>query len=302
MTDLNCYGRSLGAHLHLNHAPALVSQTINKTPVAVTRCKLDTPVHGPTSPLPDEDAYMIVLQTGATSYRELWLDGKPTRTEPLNTGEVTLHDLRRRPSFKMYTPIDSVNFYIPRRSLDECTEEAEVRPINELRFTPGLGVNDRILAGLGLGLLPVFEAPEDVSQLFIDHYTRAIVAHVAHAFGGMQLGKAIWRRGLAPWQERRAKEFIDAHLDGDISVLQLATACRLSSSHFSRAFRQSTGMSPHQWLLRRRIEKAKALLRDPETSLASTAIAAGFANQSHFTRVFTRVVGFSPGRWRHANR
>ena len=301
MTDLNCYGRSLGAHLHLNDAPALVSQTINKTPVAVTRCKLDAPVHGPTTPLPGEDAYMIVLQTGETSYRELWLDGRPTRTEPLNPGEVTLHDLRRRPSFKMYTPIDSVNFYIPRRSLDECADDAGMRRIDELKFTPGVGVNDRILAGLGLGLLPVFDAPENVSQLFIDHYTRAIVAHVAHAFGGMRLREAARRRGLAPWQARRAKEMIDAHLDGEISVLQLATACRLSRRHFSRAFRQSTGMSPHQWLLRHRVEKAKQLLRDPKISLASVAIAAGFASQSHFTRVFTRIVGFSPGRWRHAN-
>jgi len=183
-----------------------------------------------------------------------------------------------------------------------CPTKPRRRASQMLKFTPGLGVNDRILAGLGLGLLPVFEAPEEVSQLFIDHYTRAIVAHVAHSFGGMQVREAAWRRGLAPWQQRRAKEFIDAHLDGDISVLQLAAACRLSSSQFSRAFRQSTGMSPHRWLLKRRVERAKQLLRDPDQSLASAALAAGFANQSHLTRVFTRIAGISPGRWRHANR
>jgi len=299
--ETGAYGSRLGEHLHLNRVPALVSRTIAKVPVAATRCTLDAPTHGPTSPIPAEDAYMVVLQTGQRSYRELWLEGKSVRTEPLNAGEVALHDLRRRPVFKMYTPIDSLNFYIPRHALDTCADDANTRRIEELRFTPGIGINDKILAALASVLMPAFEHPDDVSQLFVDHVTSAIVAHLAHSLGGMKERERRAHGGLAPWQERRAKEYVDANLDGDMSVMLLARACGLSTKHFSRAFRQSTGLAPHQWLLQRRIDKAKQLLRGA-LSLADVALTCGFADQSHFTRVFTRAVGLSPGQWRRAHR
>jgi len=296
------FGAALGRHLRLDHVPALAARTIDKTPIAITRCRLDWPTHGPTSPIPPEDAYMIVLQTGQPSRRELWLDGKSVRTEPLDPGDVALHDLRRRPVFKMYTPIDSVNFYIPRHALDACADDAEARRIGDLAFTPGIGVSDRILAAMASAILPAFEHPDQVSQLFVDHFTSAIVAHVASAFGGMHVGRRPPRGGLAPWQERRAKELLDANLAGDVTLSMLADVCDLSTRHFTRAFRQSIGLSPHQWLLQRRIDRARELLRDRSLSLADAAIACGFANQAHFTKVFTRLAGASPGRWRRAHR
>ncbi|SDK44319.1 helix-turn-helix domain-containing protein [Pseudomonas indica] len=102
---------------------------------------------------------------------------------------------------------------------------------------------------------------------------------------------------LSAWQERRAKELIAAHLGSGLSIARLARECSLSRSHFSRAFHGSTGVSPHQWLTRQRIEHAKRLLLD---DLLITRIAqdCGFADQAHFSRVFTRLVGLSPSRWR----
>lgn len=301
MTETGAYGRRLGEHLHLDRVPALVSKTTDKALVAVTRCVLDAPSHGPTSPIPGEDAYMVVLQTGQRSHRELWLDGKSVRTEPLNPGEVALHDLRRRPVFKMYTPIDSLNIYIPRCALDACADDANARRIEELNFTPGVGINDEILAALGAALLPAFAHSAHVSQLFVDHVTFAIVTHLAYSLGGMKDQERLTRGGLALWQQRRVKEFVDANLDGNMTVMLLARACGLSTKHFSRAFRQSTGLSPHQWLLHRRIDRAKQLLRGT-LPLADLALACGFADQSHFTRVFTRAVGLSPGQWRRTHR
>jgi AraC family transcriptional regulator len=294
------YGKGLGEHLRLDRVPALVTKTINKTTVAVTRCRLDAPTHGPTSPIPAEDAYMVVLQTGKRSHRELWLDGKPVRTQPLNPGEVTLHDLRRRPAFKMYTPIDSLNFYVPRRALDSHAEDAGAPKIDELHFTPGAGSDEKILATLGQTLLPAFEHPDHVSRLFIEHVTWAFVSQLAHSFGGISLHERRVRGGLAPWQERRVRGVIEANLDGEVPLGMLAAECGLSVSHFSRAFRQSIGTSPHRWLLRRRVELAQERLRDPKLSLSEVALSCGFADQSHFTRVFTSLSGMSPGAWRRS--
>lgn len=302
MASAGAYGEKLGEYLNLERVPAFVSRTLTKAPVAVTRCMLDAPSHGPTSPIPCEDAYMVVLQTGQRSHRELWLDGQSIKTEPLNPGEVALHDLRRRPVFKMYTPIDSLNFYVPRQALDVYADDANARRIDELHFTPGIGINDKTIAALGSALLPAFKHPNQVSRLFIDHVTFAIVAQLAYSLGRMKVQDRPARGGLAPWQQRCAKEFVDANLDGDISVMVLARACGLSSKHFSRAFRQSIGMAPHQWLLQRRVDKAKQLLRNAELPLSEVAAACGFADQSHFTRVFTRSAGVSPGQWRRLHR
>jgi AraC-like DNA-binding protein len=104
--------------------------------------------------------------------------------------------------------------------------------------------------------------------------------------------------GLAPWQLRRAEALMSEDLTARVPLGQLAQACSLSVRHFARAFRQSTGIPPHRWLLNRRIQRAKELLGDSRLSLFDVAVACGFGDQSHFTRMFSAAVGLSPGLWR----
>ena len=151
---------------------------------------------------------------------------------------------------------------------------------------------------LGLSLLPALRAPEQVSRLFMDHLALAISAHVAQTYGGMAPYSKPIQGGLAPWQEKRAKDMLAGDLTGATPLHEIASACDLSVSHFSRAFRRSTGLAPHAWLLQTRVETAKEMLRRRDASLSMVALACGFADQSHFTRVFTRRVSLSPGAWR----
>ncbi len=89
-----------------------------------------------------------------------------------------------------------------------------------------------------------------------------------------------------------------AHLDKKISLLRVAEASRLSVSYFSRAFKDSTGISPWQWLVALRVETAQNLVENLQVPLAEIAYMCGFADQSHFTRVFGRALGRGPGAWR----
>jgi AraC family transcriptional regulator len=107
------------------------------------------------------------------------------------------------------------------------------------------------------------------------------------------------RGGLAPWQERRAKEMIASNLDG-VPVQELARECRLSRAHFSRAFRRSVGVTPHNWLIEQRIVLSKKKLRDDRLSLADVGVECGFSDHAHFTRHFARIVGVTPSAWRRA--
>lgn len=110
------------------------------------------------------------------------------------------------------------------------------------------------------------------------------------------------RGHLAPWQLRRVTEYFAAHLADDIRLQQACELISLSKAHFCRAFKLSTGLAPHQWLLRARINKAKQVLLETDCPLAQIAVEVGFSDQAHFTRAFGRVAGNTPGAWQRAHR
>lgn len=108
--------------------------------------------------------------------------------------------------------------------------------------------------------------------------------------------------GLAPWQARRVRAFIDANLSERIMIGELSEVARLSSSHFSRAFKRTFGVAPYAFVLRRRMEHAQCLMLATETPLCQIALECGFADQSHFSRLFQRAMGTSPNEWRRFGR
>jgi AraC-like DNA-binding protein len=120
--------------------------------------------------------------------------------------------------------------------------------------------------------------------------------------GGPAPPDGVLRGGLAPWQERRAKQMLAADLKSRVRLGELAAACRLSRSHFARAFKASTGLAPHQWRLREQVRLAQRLLAGSARPIGQIAAECGFADQSHLTRAFSRIVHATPARWRAERR
>jgi AraC family transcriptional regulator len=108
------------------------------------------------------------------------------------------------------------------------------------------------------------------------------------------------RGGLASWQIRRVTAHIEADLAAKVRIKDLAGLIEVSSSHFSRAFKESFADTPHRYVMRRRLERAKALMLATKTSLGRIAADCGFADQPHFNRHFRRQVGENPNAWRRA--
>jgi AraC family transcriptional regulator len=108
------------------------------------------------------------------------------------------------------------------------------------------------------------------------------------------------RGGLSPWQIRKVTNHVEAHLDRPIRNEDLATIVRLNPSHFGHVFRNSFGEPPHEYVIRRRIERAQGIMLSTDASLSEIALDCGLADQSHLTRLFRRVVGESPRAWRRA--
>lgn len=108
------------------------------------------------------------------------------------------------------------------------------------------------------------------------------------------------RGGLAPWQIRKVASHIEAQLDQPLKNEDLAALVRLNPSHFARAFRNSFGEPPHEYVMRRRVERAQGLMLSTSASLSEISVDCGLADQSHLTRLFRRIAGESPRAWRRA--
>jgi len=107
--------------------------------------------------------------------------------------------------------------------------------------------------------------------------------------------------GLAPWQVRKVRAFIDASLDSKIRLQDCASQTRLSANHFSRAFKATFGTTVLDYIHRRRVERSQQLMLTSEQPLSQIALSCGFADQAHYCRVFRAVVGLSPNVWRRQN-
>lgn len=105
---------------------------------------------------------------------------------------------------------------------------------------------------------------------------------------------------LAPWQVRKVVNYVEAHLDRRLRNEDLAMLVRLNPSHFGRAFRNSIGEPPHEYVIRRRVERAQGLMLSTKASLSDIALDCGLSDQSHLTRLFRRIVGETPRAWRRA--
>ena len=294
----HAYGQNLAQKFGAKDAPTIVTGSPGREKVAVTEIRADRPLGRLSDPIPREDAYLICLVLRDFPDWAYWEDGRQVSAASLRAGEVTLHDLGREPFALQDKPIHSLFWYLPRAVLDALADQANVPRIEGLRYDPGVGVRDDTIKHLGFSILPALRAPDEVSRLFADHLTQAFAAHVAQTYGGMQPHSKPIQGGLAPWQVKRSKDMLAGDLTGATPLQEIAKACGLSVSHFSRAFRRSTGLAPHAWLLQTRLETAKTMLRRRDASLAMIALTCGFADQSHFTRMFTRRVGLSPGAWR----
>ncbi|MEY4514089.1 MAG: hypothetical protein RLZZ450_6211 [Pseudomonadota bacterium] len=160
--------------------------------------------------------------------------------------------------------------------------------------TPRLRFSDERIWTLVKLLSSAVTGVDPASQLYGDGLITAVVALLFGATTEPAPGGA----GLAPWQLRRVVDYLEAHLSERIELVQLATMVGLSQSHFSRAFKASTGTAPYRWQLDARIRRAQALLMSTHASLAQVADATGFADAVHFGRTFRKLTGATPGAWR----
>ena len=193
--------------------------------------------------------------------------------------------------------VDVVHLYLPGFFLEQIKEQIDGKPCGEmLRRT---GHPDASAARLLSMVSQTLGSRSPIDALLREQLTASLVTCLLkeHAGGSLNLARATG--GLSPRALRQALERLDSDCDSDVSLAALAEQAGLSTYHFCRAFKQSTGMPPHAWLRQRRFERATAMLRDPEIPISVIAGDLGYASQTAFTAAFKRHIGTTPSRWRH---
>ncbi|TPK78154.1 helix-turn-helix transcriptional regulator [Mesorhizobium sp. B2-4-17] len=273
-------------------APTVLSLTVND--IEVTRTFQGDRDPGRSEPVPRSGAFSVIVQLRDFERHRLWRGSELVFDGAHQCGDLAITDLRDQWRCEHLSPFDNVRFRIPFASLKSFAEDVGRPEYQALSCPPG--TRDDVMLGLARALLPSLDHPQKAHRLFLEQVNLAMLAHLTQAYGGLHFPCS--KKGvLAPWQEKRAAEFLVAHASEPFSMVELATACKLSRSYFIKAFKESFGRTPHRWLTEYRVARAKDLL-GLDMPIAEIAIACGFADQSHMTRVFAELVGVSPGRYR----
>lgn len=160
-------------------------------------------------------------------------------------------------------------------------------------------LRDPLVTQIGLTLMAELEGPGVGERLFVDSLLNTLTLHLIRRYSSLSgISDGPTDRSLSRSKLRRAIEAINDNLEAGISLAELAEATGVSVSHFEALFKRSTGVSPHQYLIRCRVERAKELLHREDLSLAQVAARTGFCDQGHLGRHFKRIVGVTPSAYR----
>lgn len=195
---------------------------------------------------------------------------------------------------------DVLLVYLHRAMIGRVAEEVLELDPSRVELRPVLGEADALLEQLVLSVLSSMTHQSGHGSLYVETIAQTIAVQLLHVHASQNARVADTPHSLSRPGMRRVVELIDSALDEDLNLTTLAAEAGMSPFYFARAFRQEFGEAPHQYLLRRRIERGKELLLRTETSLVEIALATGFSSQSHFTSTFKRFVGVTPGEYRRS--
>jgi len=247
-------------------------------------------------PVVGERGHIVALQLKAIPFIEQFFGNRKVSSGSYPIGGVSAIDLQEEPAVLLPNPFDALVLYVTQAALDEIAYAHQAPRVERLAWPQG--AFDPVVHHLGQTLLTTLEQPHHAPKIFLDHVLQAINCHLVCSYGGVRVSAPQFRGGLSSVQMRRATDFLEAHLDGNVDLRQVAEICELSVSHFARAFKQSFRRPPYRWLIERRVDRARDLMRNSRLPLADIAIQCGFADQSALNRSFKRIHGVPPGIWR----
>lgn len=236
-----------------------------------------------------------VSLSGSRTTEKISASGRIIRTRG-GTGNVCLTPFGQPVSAWWEKPIDNLGIYLEPDFVSQTASEN--RFSSHFELVEIYKKEDPLIQHIGLTLLDEAHAETPAGRLYADSLIQTLTLHLLKNYSTANHARENLNGGLSGYKLRRVREFIEANLEEDLSLAQLAEVAGLSQFHFARAFRKSVGATPQQYLMQRRIERAKQLLANDNLPLVEISLRTGFKNQSHFTTLFRKFTKLTPKLWR----
>lgn len=237
--------------------------------------------------------YMSITFDGATEVeRNL---GDERNTARFSPGTSLIMSAGQVNSWRWDKPTEEIHLYLCPdflRRMGETADLANTELVERFAFS------DPDLQRLAGQLLEEIRSPGIASDLWVESVTNLLYMHVLRNYCTTSSSTRFPGIGLTSAQLRRVEEFVEAHMDREVTLAEMAEVTNVSRFHFAHMFKRSMGLPPHQWLIQKRVERAKQLLRNTRLSITEVAFEVGYQSQSHFGHVFRRSIGMSPRKWR----
>jgi AraC family transcriptional regulator len=237
-------------------------------------------------------AYGLAGLSGTCSSGVRWLDGKQSK-ERRSVGDIAIIPAGISHRCSWDTSAQFLILAIEPTLLKQVSQDW-VNP-DQIELIPHfMSGQDSLIQGIFSTLKEEVESGGIGGKLLVDSLKTALAIHLLRKYCTTRPKLSSYADGLSRSKLTLVTDYINEHLHQDLKLVELAAIAQMSPYHFLRLFKQSIGVTPHQYILQRRIEKAKCLLQQGELSIADIAARVGFCDQSHLTRYFKRIVGVTP--------
>jgi AraC family transcriptional regulator len=216
--------------------------------------------------------------------------GQQERIHTFQAGDVLITPVGEPIEYAHPATVDGLYIYLEPQRVEALAQALDARR-QAVHLQDALGVPDPVIARIGADLLREIETPDFASRLYVDTLTTQLGLHLLRRYAKMTPlpTSASNRQRL-----QKAIDYIHAHLSEDLSLAQIAASEYLSPFHFSRVFKDSYGVSPHQYVIQQRVAKARELLTQPNMTVTQVAHEVGFASHAHLIRHYKRITGSTP--------
>jgi AraC family transcriptional regulator len=245
---------------------------------------------------PALDVHLIVAHLGGPKRVERRTGGSRVTAE-VSWGDITIVPAGAAYRWTTRGPIDYAHFYLPPLGLDQTAGALFGRGGHDVSLTERFGHRDPLLVALFETMLTEAGGPAP-SGLYLETLAQTFAARLLRDHSNLEAAPPLPPYALAPRRLSEVKHHIEANITTELSLGDLAEVARLSRFHFARAFRQATGSSPYEFIIRRRIETAKDLLQGTPLPIAEVARRSGFAGAAYFATRFSKIVGCTPSQYR----
>ncbi|BAU12396.1 transcriptional regulator, AraC family [Leptolyngbya sp. NIES-3755] len=215
-----------------------------------------------------------------------------TRQQAIAPGEMMIVPANIEQAARWTTDFEMIAIELSPSLFAQVSEDAT--NCSSVELAPQFATPDPLVHQLGLSLISVLKQNPTGSRLYAETTAAMLSVHLLQHYGHRKLEYKQYADGLSLYRLRQVIEYIHAHLDQELGLAELAAIAHLSPHYFARLFKQSTGMSPHQFVIQQRVERAKSLLLAGQDSIADIAQQVGFANQAHLNVHIKRSFGVTP--------